>query len=170
VTNEPQKPDDSSGRGQRATRAKTVKRKTKAAEAILKAKEAERAEAEKMQRDQLNKENLFYIRCRYHKDHHGIYLTEYPSGAFHPGQWFSIEHSLGDDWFEPMIRCQECLSGGDRYSNLQVRPQRMADGNQAFTIPSTINGAEMVFSISRDSLERRMGAKIEEFLGEGVTS
>lgn len=183
------KPGDTTPEKQAATtpsqepkKSRAVKQRVNPAEALLIAKEREKAQAEVKKIEDLNAGNLFYLRCPRNQHHHGIYLLEYPvDGNIHPGLWCSIEHAPGEPWVQPRIRCQECLIDGDPYVSLWLRPHQMPDGQTTFTLahPRGVEkdktdqpGAGHINRIPRAQVEARMGRTIEEMLAgiEPVTA
>lgn len=153
---------------------KAVKQAENPAEALLIAKERERAESATAALARLNTENLFFLRCVNRPDHHGIYLLEYPTdGNIHPGLWCSIEHAPGEPWFKPAIRCQECMVDGDPNGSMWLKPHQMPNGQITFTLAHPYGvekdktekpGAGHINRINRAEVERRMGKSIEEML------
>lgn len=144
------------------------------AAAILLAREQQRMEANQAALQKLNASNLFYLRCPRERSHQAVYLLEYPvDSIIHPGMWFSIEHRPGDPWVHEGMRCQECLSEGDKHSWLWLRPHRMPDGQVAYTLAHPYGvkkdddgqGAAHIYRISRSELEGRLGQTIEELFG-----
>lgn len=153
-------------------KSRAVPQRENPAEALLIAKEREKAAAATGAIEKLNADNLFFLRCVNRPDHHGIYLLEYPSeGMIHPGLWCSIEHAPGEPWFKPFIRCQECMVDGDQRADMWLKPHAMPNGQFAFTLchPRGVSrdgaeGARHINRIPRAEIEKRMGKTLDEML------
>lgn len=154
-------------------KSRVVKPRENPAEALMLAKEREKAAAATTALDKLNADNLFFLRCVNRPDHHGIYLMEYPhDGNIHPGLWASIEHAPGEPWHKPAIRCQECLVDGDSRAAMWLKPHPMPNGQYTFSLaqpygvaldkPQGKDGAGHINRISKAELEERMGKEAVE--------
>jgi hypothetical protein len=142
---------------------KTVARRDNAAASLLTKKWTARHRKALAEAKTELEENQFFLHCPRIAEHHAAYLTEKPIGPIHPGMWFNVEHpEPGDPWFRDHIACQECLVEGEgRRWPVHLKPQRLPDGNVAFTLSAPEK--YVVGRVKREKVE----AKVVELTKDG---